>query len=210
MWASAAPGGRYYILDSCAGVASVAPGVLPPAQCACSTRAPRSGRCTPVWAVRIAPGCVRWAKHPSARAVRMAPEADPCAGGTHGPGDTCVVCCDMNVGLAQECSHPHDTPARAPQRPQPDRRETPLRAAGGVYHAASPTRSGELARTIPQPRIQLPHTESKNPCTHCQPASPDSARVPNRLPERMGRVTQDQGSLDRDWETSPYGCDVPL
>ena len=113
----------------------------------------------------------------------MAPEADPCAGDTYGPGDTCVVCSDMNVGLAQECSHPHDTPARAPQRPQPDRRETPLRAAGGVYHAASPTRSGELARTIPQPRIQLPHTESKNPCTHCQPASPDSARVPNRLPE---------------------------
>ena len=209
MWASAAPGGRYYILDSCAGVASVAPGVLPPAQCACSTRAPRSGRCTPVWAVRIAPGCVRWAKHPSARAVRMAPEADPCAGGTHGPGDTCVVCCDMNVGLAQECSHPHDTPARAPQRPQPDRRETPLRAAGGVYHAASPTRSGELARTLPLSHAHSYHTETQKSLHHIAnppQAQPDS---PTDCPS-MGRVTQDQGSLDRDWETSPYGCDVPL
>ena len=187
MWASAAPGGRYYILDSCTIPvwASVAPGVLPPAQCARTTRAPRSGRCTPVWVVRIAPGCVRCAKHPSARAVRMAPEADPCAGGTHGPGDTCVVCCDMNVGLAQECSRPHDTPARAPQRPQPDRRETPLRAAGGGYHAASPTRSGELARHyLAQPRTQLPHREQKSL---------------HPLPTRLPRLSQSPQQTARAW-----------
>ena len=152
---------------TCTGVGVGCPRLLPPAQC-----------------VKHA-GAVCAQTSPSARAVRMAPEADPRAGDTHGPGDGCFVCCDVNAGLVQECSHPHDTPARALQRPQPDRRETSLRAADGVYHAVSPTRSGELARTLPQPRTQLPH-RAQNPCIHCHPP-PDSARL-SQTPQQTARA----------------------
>ena len=41
---------------------------------------------------------------------------------------------------------------------------------------------GSSRGTISLSHAHSYHTESKNPCTHCQP-SPDSARVPNRLPE---------------------------
>ena len=41
---------------------------------------------------------------------------------------------------------------------------------------------GSSRGTISLSHAHSYHTESKNPCTHCQP-SPDSARVPTRLPE---------------------------
>jgi hypothetical protein len=64
----------------------------------------------------------------------MAPEEDPCAGATHGPGDVAIVCiCYVAQVLCSPCTRPRT----APQRRQSVRR-TPQPVAAGDHLARRP------------------------------------------------------------------------
>jgi hypothetical protein len=64
----------------------------------------------------------------------MAPEEDPCAGATHGPGDVAIVCiCYVAHVLCSPCTRPRT----APQRKQSVRR-TPQPIAAGDHLARRP------------------------------------------------------------------------
>ena len=119
----------------------------------------------------------------------MAPEADPCAGDTHGPGDTCVVCCDMIVWAWRRnapwpCSHSHDTPARAPTAPTARRAGDSLARSRRCVSCCEPDAVwGARAHYPSATHTATTHREQKS--LHPLPTRllADSARVPNRLPE---------------------------
>ena len=143
---------------------------------------------------------------PSARALRMAPEEDPCAGATHGPGDGGQLCVSAIIGGASAMLALHKTP-HCPTAQAVSQTHAPASRSGRPPCAQTALHQGWARRGLGGLRTAHSYTQrTTQPHPDTQPADiqPEIHRPPG------SQADQDTGSLGPDWETSPCGCDVPL
>ena len=161
---------------------------------------PTCGRYTPARALRMAPGCA----------------GTLCAGVTHGPGGRslrgryawprgCCNCVYLLCGTSAVLAL-HKTP-HCPTAQAVSQTHAPASRSGRPPCAQTAMHQGWARRGLGGLRTAHSYTQctaQPHPDTHPADIQPEIHRPPG------SQADQDTGSLGPDWETSPYGCDVPL